>query len=239
MRGVLVVMSIVWTLAGGATVVEASSLKLPPRSTVFKSTEPSQGQIRNAELGRLALVAAPHDNAPQQQVEYRLSGELSPNPSNPSGVSSFALNRTHPVEDIVPSAKPVLEGSLIEFKSDVRDDLFDGLQLNGLVAEETGLILEVDVREFERPDRARYQPLRSQASGNEIASLQTSNRSSGSTSATNPSVVELVEADVGEESTSGSMFKIKETRVVTTESGTGLLLGVGLTLFAYRRRTGA
>jgi MYXO-CTERM domain-containing protein len=156
-----------------------------------------------------------------------VSGGLSTNPPTQSGVSNFALNRTPTGDGIITPAKPVFQRSSIEVEGDAGADLFDGLQLKELVADETGLILEVNVREFERLDRARYHPPVLQAYAN---------NSSGSTSTTNPGTVKLVEVDVGEKPTTGLDFEINGTPVVTNESRTGMLLAVGLALFAHRRR---
>ena len=236
MRAILVVMAMVWTLAGGAGPVDASPLQFLRGSKVLTSMIPSYGNVQNVGIAGPALAGATQDNASLQQVEYELGGGLSTNPPAQSGVSNFALNRTPPGEGIIPPAKLVFQGSSIAFGNDVGADLFDGFQLNELVADETGLILEVNVQVFERLDRARYHPPRSQPSANETALLQTSINSSGSTSTPNPGTVKLVEVDAGEETTTGLDFEINGTPVVTNESRAGMLLAVGLALFAHRRR---
>ena len=227
MRVISVVMAMVWTLAGGACAAGTITLQLSSVSEGLTSINPSYGNVRNVDLAGPAIAGATYDDGSLQQVEYGVSGGLSTNPPTQSGVSNFALNRTPAGDGIITPAKPVFQRSSIAVEGDAGADLFDGLQLKELVADETGLILEVNVREFERLDRARYHPPVLQAYAN---------NSSGSTSTTNPGTVKLVEVDVGEKPTTGLVFEISGTPVVTTESGTGMLLAVGLALFAHRRR---
>ncbi len=227
MRAILVVMAMISTLAGEACAAATFTLQLSSVSEGLTSINPSYGNVRNVDLAGPALAGATQDNASLQQVEYGVSGGLSKNPPTQSGVTNFALNRTPTGDGIIPPAKSVFQGSSIAFEDDAGADLFDGLQLNEWVADETGLILEVNAQEFERLDRARYHP--------PLLQLY-ANNSSGSTSTTNPGTVKLVEVDVGEKPTTGLVFEISGTPVVTTESGTGMLLAVGLALFAYRRR---
>jgi MYXO-CTERM domain-containing protein len=226
-RVISVVMTMVWTLAGGACAAGAITLKLSSVSEGLTSINASYGNVRNVDLAGPAIAGATYDDGSLQQVEYGVSGGLSTNPPTQSGVSNFALNRTPTGDGIITPAKPVFQRSSIEVEGDAGADLFDGLQLKELVADETGLILEVNVREFERLDRARYHPPVLQAYAN---------NSSGSTSTTNPGTVKLVEVDVGEKPTTGLDFEINGTPVVTNESRTGMLLAVGLALFAHRRR---
>jgi hypothetical protein len=219
-------MAMVWTLAGEACAAATFTLQFSSVSEGPTSINPSYGNVRNVDLAGPALAGATYDNASLQQVEYGESGELSKNPPTQSGVSNFALNRTPTGDGIITPAKSVFQGSSIAFENDAVADLFDGLQLKELVADETGLILEVNAQEFERLDRARYHP--------PLLQLY-ANNSSGSTSTTNPGTVKLVEVDVGEKPNTGLVFEISGTPVVTTESGIGMLLAVGLALFAYRR----
>ncbi|MFB0979202.1 MAG: hypothetical protein QMC73_16190 [Myxococcota bacterium] len=236
MRAILVVVVMVWTLAGEAGPVDASTLQFSHGGKDLTSINASYGNVQNVGIAGPALAGATYDNASLQQVEYELSGGLSTNPSAQSGVPNFVLKRTSPGEGIIPPAKLVFKGSSIAFGNDIRADLFDGFQLNELVADETGLILEVNVREFERLDRARYHPPRWQPSGNETARLQASINSSDSASTPTAGTVELGEADVGENTTTVQVVDISGTPIVTSKSGTGALLSVGLALFAYRRR---
>ena len=236
MRAILVVMTMLWTLAGGAGAAGAITLKLSSVSEGLTSINPFYGNVRNVDLAGPALVGTTYDDASLQQVEYGVSGGLSTNPPMQSGVSKFALNRTPTGDGIIPPGKSIFQESSIAFEDDAEADLFDGLQLNELVADETGLTLEVSAREFERLDRARYHPPVLQAYANETALLQTSNNSSGSTSTTTQGTVEFIEVDDGENSTTGLVFDISGTPVVTTESGAGMLLAAGIALFAHRRR---
>jgi MYXO-CTERM domain-containing protein len=226
-RVISVVMAMVWTLAGEACAAGAITLKLSSVSEGLTSINASYGNVRNVDLAGPAIAGATYDDGSLQQVEYGVSGGLSTNPPTQSGVSNFALNRTPTGDGIITPAKPVFQRSSIEVEGDAGADLFDGLQLKELVADETGLILEVNVREFERLDRARYHPPVLQAYAN---------NSSGSTSTTNPGTEAFIEVDVGEKPTTGLDFEINGTPVVTNESRTGMLLAVGLALFAHRRR---
>jgi MYXO-CTERM domain-containing protein len=235
-RVIPVVMAMVWTLAGEACAAGAITLKLSSVSEGLTSINPSYGNVRNVDLAGPAAVGATYDDGSLQQVQYGVSGGLSTNPPTQSGVSNFVLNRTPKGEGIIPPEKLVFQGSSIAVEGDAGADLFDGIHLHELVAHETGLTLEVSAREFERLDRARYHPPVLQAYANETALLQTSNNSSGSTSTTTQGTVEFIEVDDGENSTTGLVFDISGTPVVTTESGAGMLLAAGIALFAHRRR---
>jgi hypothetical protein len=183
-----------------------------------------------------------YDNASIRQVQYLVRGNLSTNPPTPSGFPAFRLDRTDApnAEGPISPTDWIDQGSSIAFAITTSADLSDGLQLSELVPGAAGLLFELDAREFERLDRARYHPPLLKLFGLGTGLLQNSNNSSGSTGTTNPATGMTVDVDFGEEYITQLRFDPSAITLVVPEPGTGLLLGIGLLgLGRQRKRAGS
>lgn len=179
------------------------------------------------------IAGATYDSSSLVEVQYYVEGALG---ATPSGFTFFALNRTPAGEGVITPSEWVAQGSSLFFEISSSADLFDGLQLDELVPDTLGMILEIDAREFERLDRARYHPPILQLYADGTGLFQNSNNSSGSTSTVNPGNGMLVDVDYGDEYVTELVLTNSGVTIVTPEPGTGVLLAAGLGLLARRAR---
>jgi hypothetical protein len=178
-----------------------------------------------------------YDNSSISEVRYIVSGNLSTSPPTPSGFSAFFLNRTSTGEGAISAVEWIAQGSSVSFEVAESANLADGLQLSDLVPDLVGLIFELDAREFERLDRARYHPPQLLLYADGTGILRNSNNSSGSTGTLNPATMLPVDVDFGEEYITMLTFDSSQIGVSAPEPGSGLLLGFGLIgLVSQRKR---
>lgn len=182
------------------------------------------------------IAGVRYDNSSVGDVQYVVEGGLSLSPPTPSGFPGFLLNRTPAGEGAIVPMEWISQGSSIRFEIATSADLFDGLQLDELVPDAMGMIFEINGREFERLDRARYHPPLLQLYADGTGLLQNSNNSSGSTTTVNPATGLLVDVDFGDEYITDLVLTNSAVTIVTPEPGTGVLLAAGLGLLARRSR---
>ncbi len=187
------------------------------------------------------VAGGTYDETSILEVRYLVRGQLSTSPPTPSGFPAFRLDRTDAPnsEGPISGSDWIDQGSTLAFAIAASADLSDGLQLSELVPGAGGLLLEIDGREFERLDRARYHPPQLQLFADGTGLLQNSNNSSGSTGTLNPATGQTVDVDFGDEYVSELGFDPATTTVVVPEPGTGLLFALGLVATAVRRRCGS
>jgi len=204
---------------------------------VFSNVQNFSFQI---DLAGPLVAGGVYDNTSITQVQYLVRGNLSSNPSTPSGFPAFRLDRFPSGEGPISAADWISQGSSIAFEIAASANLSNGLQLSELVPGAGGLLFELDAREFERLDRARYHPPLLQLFENSTGVLQNSNNSSGSTGTTNPGTGLTVDVDFGDEYITNLSFDPNAITLVVPEPGTDALLGVGLLgLAGTRPRRGA
>ena len=175
-----------------------------------------------------------YGNEDLTEIRYLVRGALSLNPATPSGFPAFSLSRLPSGEGPISPEDWESQSSRLAFEIARDANLLDGIQLSELVAGEAGgLILEINAREFERLDVARYHPpeLRLYADGTGL--LRNSNNSSGETDTVNPATGERVDVAFGEEYITRLRFDPAAITLIASppavpEPGTGLLLAFGL-----------
>jgi hypothetical protein len=228
----------VLSLAPAALAGPATAFQLLLSNADF-ATAPEFGVVENfsfeIDLAGPLVAGASYDNDSIVLVQYLVRGRLSTNPPTPSGFSGFRLDRFPSGEGPISAADWIGQGSSIAFEVAASANLSDGLQLSELVPGAGGLLFELDAREFERLDRARYHPPLLQLFENGTGVLQNSNNSSGSTGTTNPGTGLTVDVDFGEEYITNLAFDPREITLVVPEPGTGLLLALGLGALAATR----
>jgi hypothetical protein len=174
----------VLSLAPAALAGPATAFQLLLSNADF-ATAPEFGVVENfsfeIDLAGPLVAGASYDNDSIVLVQYLVRGRLSTNPPTPSGFSGFRLDRFPSGEGPISAADWIGQGSSIAFEVAASANLSDGLQLSELVPGAGGLLFELDAREFERLDRARYHPPLLQLFENGTGVLQNSNNSSGST----------------------------------------------------------
>ena len=223
----------------GAGPASAVTLLLSNQSFGAAGVAPQFSDVRNfafeIDLAGTLVPGGVYDNASLVLVQYSVRGNLSQNPPTPSGFPMFFLNRTPSGEGPISPADWVGQGSSLGFEVATSANLADGLQLAELVADGDGLILELDGREFERLDRARYHPPQLLLFADGTGVLRNSNNSSGSTGTTNPATGEPVDVDFGDEYITNLSFDPAAITLVVPEPGTGLLVALGVLGLAYGR----
>lgn len=228
----------------GASARPALGFPIELSDEVFgpSNVTPSFSAVRNfafsIELEGSIVPGARYGNAAVLEVQYLVSGGLSTSPPTPSGFPAFTLDRRPGGEGPISPGDWVGQGSTLAFEVSPTADLADGLQLSELVPGEGGVILEIDAREFERLDRARYHPPQLVLFANGTGVLRNSNNSSGSTGTTNPATGQTVDLDFGDEYVTQLAFAPGAITLAVPEPSSGLLLALGLVVASIRRRGG-
>ena len=172
------------------------------------------------------------------EVQYIVNGSLSTSPPTPSGFPAFFLDRTPAREGPIDAANWIEQGSFLDFEVSPSADLTDGIQLSELVPDAGGVILEIDGREYERLDRARYHPPLLVLFDDGTGVLQNSNNSSGRTGTVNPATMVTVDVDFGDEYITDLTFAPAAVTIVpepgASNAGAAALLAV--LAAAHRRR---
>jgi len=229
--------SILAVVPAGST--EAFTLFISNASFGSSGISPAFGNVQEFEFevdfeGPL-VPGGVYDNSGVTEVRYVVRGSLSTDPATPSGSPAFLLNRTSSGEGAISAAEWIQQGSSIAFEVAGTAKLSDGLQLSELVPDMVGLIFELDAREFERLDRARYHPPQLLLYVDGTGILRNSNNSSGNTGTINLATMLPVDVDFGEEYITHLSFDSSQITVTNPEPGSGLLLAVGLIGLASKR----
>jgi hypothetical protein len=228
------------TLGAAADRASAFTISLSTSSFPAAGITPVFSNVRSflfeIDFAGTLVAGASYDNSSLLEVRYDVRGGLSTSPPTPSGFPGFALNRTATGEGVISAADWIGQGSSIAFEVAASANLFDGLQLSELDADPAGLLVEIDAREFERLDRARYHPPQLLLYADGTGILRNSNNSSGSTDTVNPATGLKVNVDFGEEYITNLAFSPSEITLAVPQPGTALLLAAGLVALAVRKR---
>jgi hypothetical protein len=181
---------------------------------------PSFSNVRTFEFSiELAgpLATGVYDDPALVAVDYHVFGSLA---ATPSGFPAFNLVRS------IAGSEFYAQGSSLRFEIAASADLNDGLQMSELVGGAAAFVF--DGREV---GTGRYHPALFELNQDGTGSIQNSNNTGG----INPSSLELVDVQIGEEYVTALSFDPSTLTIAVPEASTGSMLGLTLALLIALR----